>query len=175
MAATFVVEDGSGVSGANSYIEVADADQYHENFGNPSAWSSLSDDDKKEHLRIATQYVDLSSKGHWKGDKVDKNQALAWPRYYVYDYDDNLLDNNIVPQTVKDAVCVMALESANGTAILATLTNPGIIKKTKDKVGPITEEIEYVDGDSPEPEFAKADQMLAEWLRGGGSVSLVRG
>jgi len=34
----FIVEDGSGVVGANSYLSVADADAYFVNHGSPAAW-----------------------------------------------------------------------------------------------------------------------------------------
>ena len=34
----FIVEDGSGVANANSYLSVAGADAYFSDFGNPTAW-----------------------------------------------------------------------------------------------------------------------------------------
>lgn len=36
--ATFVVEDGTGLTNANSYCSVAEADAYHSNNGNPAKW-----------------------------------------------------------------------------------------------------------------------------------------
>jgi hypothetical protein len=42
MAATFVVEDGTGLATANSYLSEADADTYHENHDYPLAWFGLA-------------------------------------------------------------------------------------------------------------------------------------
>lgn len=44
MAATFVVEDGTGKTDANSYASVATADQFHEDYGTPRSWFGLVGD-----------------------------------------------------------------------------------------------------------------------------------
>ena len=58
MAATFIVEDGTGKSDANSYITEAAADQYVENHSGDAAWLAGQQADKEKALRLATQYID---------------------------------------------------------------------------------------------------------------------
>lgn len=173
--AYFTVEDGSVVASSNSYVTLDNADTYFANYGNPTAWSGATDAAKQTALRIATQFVELNYVGRWKGYKSKSDQALSWPRTYVYDNDDYLVDSTSIPQKIQDAVCVMALEHINGTDILVTLTTPGLVKKTKNVVGPITKEVEYVAGNDPSPEFQKVDYLVAEYTKGSIGVSLTRG
>ena len=57
MTITLVVEDGTGLADANSYIASADADTYWANRAN-AAWAALDDDAKAAALIQATQYLD---------------------------------------------------------------------------------------------------------------------
>lgn len=77
MAIALVVEDGSGVSGANTYISVADADLYQTNRGR-SSWISLDADAKAVALIMATDAID--SLYPWIGKKKTSTQGLKWPR-----------------------------------------------------------------------------------------------
>ena len=58
MAATFVVEDGTGLSNANSYISVADADTYNDNHNADSSWV---DGSATGSLHIAVQPTDTDT------------------------------------------------------------------------------------------------------------------
>ena len=71
-----VVEDGTGLSTAESYISVADADTYHSDRGN-ALWTG-TDAVKEEALRQATEYLDATY--DWKGSISLTTQALNWPR-----------------------------------------------------------------------------------------------
>ena len=94
-----------GASNANSYVTLAEADSYFEFRLHSSAWDNA--DDQEAALISATRMLDWYLK--WKGEKATTTQALEWPRANVYDRDDNLLDETIIPQRVKDAACEMAL------------------------------------------------------------------
>ncbi len=76
-----VVENGSGLLDANSYISIADADTYHDLRGN-AAWTAASESDKVIALVRATSYVDA----RWKftGEPVQKTQALSFPKKSEY-------------------------------------------------------------------------------------------
>ena len=64
-----VVEDGTGIVGAESYQSVANADIYIQNRTNDSSWASASLEDKERALRIATEYLDTRFGPVWKGFK----------------------------------------------------------------------------------------------------------
>ena len=118
MAATFVVENGSGLSNANSYVSVADATQYHENHGTPTAWTNASTAAKEDALRQATQYLDAVYGTVWDGTRINETMALDWPRYGAVDSDGFWLVATAVPQQVKDACAYLALKQIGGDTLL---------------------------------------------------------
>ena len=97
--AVIIVENGSGLATANSYATTAQADAYHVDILHGSAWASAADPEAA--LIMATRLLD--EKVAWKGVKKTKEQALRWPRSYVYDADGYLVDNDIIPQWLINA------------------------------------------------------------------------
>ena len=169
-----VVEDGTGLSNADSYLSVADADTYHTAHGNPAAWSSASDADKEEALRLATQYIDVVYGRRFSGTKLAATQALRWPRNGVYDDEGQLLDNDSIPVRVEQATAELALRQL-GADLLPDEAEPGDIKKEKVKVGSIVEETEYVGGKSQTARFSKVELLLADLIGSSGNIQLERG
>lgn len=107
MAFTFTVEDGTLVVGANSYVSTTYADDYFiidPNF--TTAWTALSSTQKQYYLAWATRILD--QKVVWRGERYTTTQALRWPRKYVYDADDNLIDPTEIPRQLKEATCEFA-------------------------------------------------------------------
>jgi hypothetical protein len=107
MSFTFTTEDGTGLATANSYVSLSEADDYFApdlNFA--ATWDGLSDTAKEYSLAWASRILD--QKTDWRGTRVDEDSGLRWPRSYVYDRDDNLIDDNVVPKPVKDATCELA-------------------------------------------------------------------
>ena len=170
MAATFVVEDGTIVADANSYLEVADADQYFENHSNPVAWTGATAPDKQDALRIATQYLDI--RYIWKGITADKTQELDWPRSSVIDENDRSVDDDIIPQDVKDATAEAALrhinEVADGSSLIPDQDTPGSIRKTRDKVDVLETEVEYAGAAQQQKAFPLIDHLLRGLIEGPG-------
>lgn len=90
MAVTLVVEDGTGLANANSYVSLADADAYFDARSHATAWTALvtaGDDDARNRLLItATNLIDreaISRYGGWLGSPLKSTQRLAWPRAWV--------------------------------------------------------------------------------------------
>lgn len=77
MAITLVVEDGTGLETANTYISATDADLYNANLGR-AEWSVLDVEVKAAALIKATQFIDASFQ--WIGKKKTSAQGLKWPR-----------------------------------------------------------------------------------------------
>lgn len=164
MAATFVVETGEGLSTANSLMSVADATQIIENYGNSTDWSGATTAAKEAALREATRYLDLHYS--WAGYRREVDQALQWPRYETYDEDGNLMDSDAVPVKVKEACAYLALKSVEGDTLLEDFANESKVKKTKDVVGPITEEREYIVGEDPDKTYQTVDMLVDPFVYG---------
>ena len=104
MAASITVEDGSGLTTSNSYATEAEADTYHEEITYGSDWDDCSD--KPAALIQATRLLDEHV--DWSGTKNTKEQALRWPRSYVYDRDGYQVANDTIPQWLKNATSELA-------------------------------------------------------------------
>lgn len=102
MAITFVVEDGTGLSTATSYIAVADYKTYWTNRG---ITITDTDDNIKIYLNLATEYVD--SMANYSGQVYIDTQALLVPRDNWYDIKGKDISNS-VPTQLKNAVCELA-------------------------------------------------------------------
>jgi len=102
-----IVEDGSVVPNANSYVSVADATTYlAANIHVSAAWVALSTEQKENLLIWATR--ELDNRVDWKGSKTDPESSLRWPRVGVFDRDGNLIADDVIPKQLKDAVCELA-------------------------------------------------------------------
>jgi hypothetical protein len=112
---TITVETGSGTTGANSYISLADANTYFEGNVYASNWTSANDAQRSAALVHATRMIDQQVQ--WNGFRTFETQPLAWPRQEVFDPDDaegDNLDDTTIPQWLKDVVCELALVLLTG-------------------------------------------------------------
>ena len=106
MAFSFVVEDGTGLSTATSYISTSFADDYFEIDTFTTVWGALSTAEKEGRLAWATRLLDQKVK--WKGYRTTTTQALAWPRTGVYTREGEAIASDEIPTQLKEAVCEMA-------------------------------------------------------------------
>ncbi len=82
MAATIIVEDGSGVADANCYFEIDDLRDYYEAHQYSSVVDAVSaDDDLIPAAITACRMVDASAQ--LRGVKVAWDQDMEWPRLGV--------------------------------------------------------------------------------------------
>jgi hypothetical protein len=104
---TLIVEDGTGLTNANTYVSEAEADAYFEIIPAYSAiWAGYSSAEKENFLRMATRALDART--DWEGSKQVDASALRWPRKRVRDRDGLIVATDVVPQAVKDATCELA-------------------------------------------------------------------
>lgn len=156
-----IVEDGTGLGTASSYLSVANADTYHSTHGS-TGWASATTGDKENALRRATQYLD--ARYTWLGVQTYPSvQALQWPRtnlpaesYYI----------GLWPTVRLQQACAeLALRSL--TTDLYT-DQPDAQVKSK-KVGPI--EIVYERGQNGgQVRYSVVDDLLKPLLSGGGRM-----
>jgi len=156
----FTVETGTGIPGANAYVDVAYVDTHHADRGN-TAWSTFSTTLKESAIIRATDYIDKRFGLRFRGVRSTKGQGLEWPRLSAFDADGFLLSSvDDIPRQLEKATAEYALRTAM-CGVLAPdaplpvprqdLTDPvcanrpdqgetGQITRIREKVGPLEEE-----------------------------------
>lgn len=127
--ATIVVEDGTQVSGANSYITEAELTTYATDRG-------ITITGNNDELII--QAMDYIESLEYKGYKLTETQALVWPRGGVL-VDGYYIDTDEIPQLLKDGQAEACLAIDAGNSPLADVER----QVSKEKVDVI--EVEYMD------------------------------
>lgn len=182
----FVVETGVGLSNANAYISVEFADTYHSERGH-SAW--VGDAATKQIAIIrATDFIDKRFGRRFRGTRMQKEQALEWPRLAAYDDDQFTFTGiDVIPRKLQQACAEYALRALSSVLIPDPTSTPvGSITGKREKVGPIEEETRYSFTTSRAsvselvsttniPEFPEADLLLQELLKSSNIKRLVRG
>ena len=173
---SLIVEDGTGLANAESFVGVAAATLYHSNMGN-AAWAAIANDTLREgYLRQASMYMEQVYREKWAGFRKTTVQALCWPRAWVpmrdapsgYVTFPSYYDPASVPTMVANACAELALRASAG-ALLADLSQ-GVLKEG---VGPLTTEY-----DKATPQYARylaIDGMLRPFLgRSNNNLEMVR-
>jgi len=161
-----IVEDGSVVTGAESYVSVDDADTYHYVRLNTS-WTALSTVQKEAHLRNATDYMTGQYESKWSGERVSNSQELDWPRALVYTRD-AYIESTIVPKEIKNACALLALKSSE--AELLPDETQVVIKEKVDVI-----ETTFSEFSTQTKQYKEIDSMLSRYLsRTGGNLQMIR-
>lgn len=167
-----IVEDGSCVPNANSYVSLDFADAYMRNTGR-STWFDKTDDERKSYLINATKYIDRTySKIGWKGQKkFHRRQSLCFPRVELFDKDgDEVLG---IPTELKEAVCEAGFISIS-SSLFDIKDASGTVKRQKVDVL----EVEYYsEADSSGgyiSRFTVLDSLLSDFYKKKGDGSRVK-
>lgn len=103
----FVVEDGSGIATATSYVSVEEADGISRlNIHSLEVWENLAPIQKEYLLMYASRALD--ARALWNGGKTASGQGLEWPRTGVVDRYQNAVSASSVPYNVRWAVVEIA-------------------------------------------------------------------
>lgn len=167
----FVVEDGSGLSNATSFISVADADAYAAEVG-LTAWTG-STPAKQTALIKAQRYITQTYRGLWKGVRATELQSLDWPREDVEDYDGYIVDSDSVPAAVKEAQVELAARALTADLISDVTSDGGNIASESSSVGAVSYAVTYTGGKSTQKVYTVAERLLEPYIVGGGEI--VRG
>lgn len=95
-----------GGASSNSYITLAEANQYADDRAYNADWVSASDDDKTKALFSATERIDQFL---FQGNKADQDNALQFPRYGIEDRDGWYVPGTEIPRDIKRAQFELAL------------------------------------------------------------------
>lgn len=167
----FVVEDGSGLSTATSWISVADADTYATEVGLTS-WTGSSGV-KQTALIKAQRYITQVYRGSWKGQRTNETQALDWPRIGAYDVDGWLISQTTIPQALKEAQVELAARALTADLVSDVAAADVAIASESKSVAGISKSVTYVGGKSTQASYPVADMLLAPLIFGSGEI--VRG
>ena len=148
-----IVEDGTVIASAESYITLAAADTYFTAHDDPTAWTGLTDALKESALKYATRQLDGGYT--WTGSLEDLTQVLAWPRSGAYDNESRSIDLATIPQAVKDAQCELALFHADNPINTAHARGGKVLLQ---RAGPVA--IEYEQGAPAAPSLPIIARLL---------------
>ena len=158
----FLVEDGSGVPLANSYVTAAYAGTHHADRGN-TAWTDFTAPEQLAALIRASEYIDKRFGPRFRGVRKTKGQGMEWPRIDAFDNDGYALSGvDDLPRNLEKAAAEYALRAlicgvlapdpilpvpkqdltdATGTRDNNVIT--GEISRKREKVGPLEEDLWY--------------------------------
>lgn len=152
-----IIEDGSGVEGAESYASVAFADKYFADRGFAS-WASLAIEEKERGLRLATDYIELRFASRFRGQRSNEEQALSFPRD----------EKASIPVALQKACAEYALRALAAPLVADPVVDSRglVVKSTSEKLGPLEEKTEYATSarDLFQP-YPAADNLLKSLLR----------
>jgi hypothetical protein len=152
-----VVEDGTMIVGANTYISAID----FVTFASARNYTPVLASDI-----LLIQAMDYIESLGFKGLKRNRDQALQWPRAYVY-IDGYYVDVTHIPQQLKDGLChvAIAIDQNNGPdADVPRFTD-------SERVGDL--EVRYSKGAPSTTINIKLRNALYKLLANGGASGLV--
>lgn len=146
MASTLIVEDGTGVAGADSFVTLAECTAWNEKFYGHALTGSDAVKDAalrraaawlSTYLANASSIAGFAGKYKWKGERTfGRSQPLAWPRTGVTDAEGNAIGANEIPVEVKNAQHILARVEFQSPGVLTPEINLSKIVQ-REKVGPL--------------------------------------
>lgn len=118
---TLVVEDGSVVTGANTYADETTVATFCENLG-LSDFASLATADMTTAILRAMAYVESLP---FKGYKTDYDNPLRWPRYGMSDDEGYAVEDDEIPNDLINGLCQAAYEEG---------IDPGVLQKNETRM-----------------------------------------
>lgn len=153
---SMVVEDGSIVTGADSYVTLT----AYQSYGAARGWT-LGDDDAEDEINLRRAFDSINRSWSYLGHRESADQVGAWPR--------TICDG--IPQAIKDAQCELAYLIQGGLDPFATISESSTSSTIK--VGPIT--IDEETTPTGKPRIVAVEGLLKPYLRAGaGMTSLSR-
>lgn len=169
MCMAFVVEDGTGLANATSYGSVAELGSYWLDLG--IDMSQYLPGVKEAGLVAASQHIDLFFGHRLLGFKETYEQALEFPRIYLYDSCGRIIEG--VPTKIKHAVFEYAQRViVNKKPLVADpvvdVTGYQVLSTFK-KVGPLEKRTTFTgSARATLTPYPKADAFLKDFISSSG-------
>jgi hypothetical protein len=173
---TFTVEDGTGVTGANSYGSVADFDDYLSKLRGVAL--SQTPEQKEAALMFATTYME--STYVFRGVSKTTTQGLHFPAS-GYDCRNKPIPTNVVPAQIQQGCFEYAWRQLDsGGELQPDPDQAGAVSRQRDKLDVLETETEYVAGTQNRtiPSYPYADNLIRCFVSsglGGSSFNVIRG
>lgn len=173
---TIIVENGTIVASANSWITLAEWTAYLALYGRVSTGT----DDEGNVLLIKAQRA-ISTRLSLDGDTVSASQTTSLPRYWSRYIKGFAIGSGDIPQDFKDAQAELAWSIHEGADPLATRSAgaQGAITGSSSKAGPVEVSTTYADGGSSFDALSMSNYtpvmaLLRPYLGAGASSHQVR-
>lgn len=151
-----IVEDGSGVPDANSYVTVAEYMAY----ATPRGVSlPVSDAECETQLIKATDYLEIQC---WRGIPTYDDQSLAMPREEIY-INCSPIASDVIPGKIKLAQMQLALQVNDGVDLMPTVVG-GSASVVREKVGPLETQYATSLTVGTQPYFRSINALLGPYL-----------
>ena len=159
---TIIVEDGSNVANANSYVSVSDL----ESFAALRGYTLPATTAEKEVLLIKGSDYTESFRAKYQGQKTYSDQSLQWPREPVI-IDGYQIGSTSIPSDLKNAQMQAAIEVSLSGGDIQPNTGKNIKKEKVDVI-----EVEYQDGGGAlyAPTYPKVDTYIDPLIKAGGGL-----
>jgi hypothetical protein len=155
-------------TGANgdSYFTLVEAQSYVDERGTPAqktAWDALDAPAQEVRARRGSSYLDARFATRFPGIRANgATQLRAWPRLQATTVHGETIATDATPIQVKYA----AIEAALREAVEPGSLSPDFVavKRRKETVGPISEEVEYADPSMQQPLVSIIEDLLSVLL-----------
>lgn len=158
MAVNLIVEDGSGLPNANTYIDVTFAKEYAANRGIDLG----TDDAISANLVLAADYIEAH--GPYKGKIHNPQQALLFPRDGLKSRGEDIPDGSI-PTKLKQAQAQLLIDIKESGALMTSNRQFALKRRKLDVL-----EQEYAVGSyaaySPQPAHQMYDSLMGDFTIG---------
>lgn len=157
-----VVEDGTGLSNAETYASLVEFRAYCDARGYDD--TAASDTTVEQKLRLAAEFIDGAYR--FKGLRSKSTQALEFPRTGLVDWSGISITG--VPTRLKNATIELAFKALSEASLFVDDEKRGVKSET---VGPLS--VTYTDsGAAAGKDFTVAKSLLAQYLYEGPLTSL---
>ena len=149
-----IVADGTNLDTANSYVDLAYADQYI----NDDNWSELDDSQKEAALIRSSYSLDMMYGESFIGSQIDLySQDLEWPRTnQTY---------GVIPINLKKATCENVIRLLAGGSDVVGLSDMANVKQYSYNLGGAIQEAFQYSDDGQVSEFREGMMKIEMLLR----------
>lgn len=169
MAETLIIEDGTIVANAQSFVTVTECRA----FCDPRNLELPTEDADVEALLLEASDFLFSLENDFQGTRTDAAaQVLPFPRQFVALYSVEI-DTDVIPQILKDAQCRLAFDAVEDDLLA---TGSGRVIK-KEGVGPLQTEFSEDGASNPQVNLTAALNILKPLFKsssnaGGGNINV---
>lgn len=159
---TLVVEDGTVVTGANSFVTEDQIVAYA--LARGVALPYTTDPNKDAVAVLGIKAMDYLNALSWRGEPVSTTQTVPWPRKNMRVTPD--VPENVIPVPVIEAQLQLTLLAHGGTVLVPVSLGTGLL--IKEKIGPIENIYSEKAGVSTDglPILPGVTALLYPWLLG---------